>query len=151
MRNGLLVALLGLVVVSLIVVGLPPGRAASPAQPRGRAPVVNAQPHDAGPAKVSGARGYLVALGQTDGAPLGRDREVFGELSRAQRIGDEYGQLALLVSGRLFSVPTGTPVVIVHTRGTEMSQVRILEGSKAGQTGWVMDSQIRVTTAARRD
>jgi hypothetical protein len=99
--------------------------------------------------KISGARGYLVAIGQTDGVPLARDREAINALVRTNRIGDDYGQLQLLLSGRFFHVPTGTPVLIINT-SWDLSQVRVLDGPQTGQTGWVIDDQIRITTAAPR-
>jgi hypothetical protein len=68
------------------------------------------------------------------------DEKTLDEVVHAVAVGDKYGFVELMESGRVFSVPNNTKVLVLDKGGflySEKSKVRILEGLWAGKAGWV--------------
>lgn len=55
---------------------------------------------------------------------------------------DEQGQVLLIASGRIISVPRGTKVRVIDI-GTFIRKIRVLEGSQEGLSGWVAAEYVK--------
>ena len=79
---------------------------------------------------------------QIDGSeivPLAADEAAFDAFTRAATRNDTFGINDLIQAGKLFTVPTGTKVLVIDMGGFLGSrlQVRVLEGPRTGRAGWV--------------
>jgi hypothetical protein len=84
---------------------------------------------------TTGSDGFLAA-GALDLIPVAVDEAAFDEMNHAAVVKDEPGLRQLVSAGRVFNVRRNASVrVIGHTLAK--TQVRILDGPKAGQAGWV--------------
>jgi hypothetical protein len=64
------------------------------------------------------------------------DTDAYDELLKACVAKDNYGIGNLILSGRVFNVKNDTRILVLDL-GFAKTQVRILEGQKAGMSGWV--------------
>jgi len=60
----------------------------------------------------------------------------FDRLNQLLAAGDRVGANALVLSGRVLIVPGGTQVRVID-RGFFKTEIRIMEGTYAGRSGWV--------------
>ena len=72
--------------------------------------------------------GHPVVLGVTDA-----DLDAFTKASVA---GDKAGVAELYLAGRIIDTPSGTRVLVID-RSTFKRKVRLMDGPRTGQTGWV--------------
>ena len=84
--------------------------------------------------KSVGIEGHLSGGGER--IPVAVDETAFNEWIKTRTANDKMGQVELLTSGRVFSVPTNTRVLVIDI-GFVKSKVRILEGESIGRSGWV--------------
>jgi len=99
--------------------------------------------------KISGARGHLITEASSQEVLMTRDLAANKALVRSILIKDEIAQMELFLSGRIFRVPAGTPILIINT-SWDLSEVRFLDGQHVARTGWTLDRYIQITTAAPR-
>lgn len=64
------------------------------------------------------------------------------DLSKASTARDSIGLLEMLTSGRAFRVAVGTRVRVID-QGIETSRVRMLDGPRAGQAGWLLTRNLK--------
>jgi len=93
---------------------------------------------------ASARPGETLFTWRQDGKPVyaARDPFAFRELHKASEANDAEGFLALIKSGRVFTVENETPVRVLEVRGVPVMPVaayefRAIEGQAKGQTGWV--------------
>lgn len=67
---------------------------------------------------------------------LAIDRDSLDAFTKASVAKDTIGVAALVLSGRLFEVPSGTRCLVID-RSFGAHQVRIMEGDQFGTSGWV--------------
>jgi len=67
---------------------------------------------------------------------LGASKESYDAFLDAQIATDSFGTSELLQSGLIFSVPADTKILVIDSTFA-MRKVRILEGERIGQIGWV--------------
>jgi hypothetical protein len=62
---------------------------------------------------------------------------------KAQELNDKHGMYQAV--GRAFAVSSGVKVLVLDVGVTDprLREVRILDGSQEGRSGWLMSSQIR--------
>jgi hypothetical protein len=90
-----------------------------------------------------GEEGHLVRLDpEQKWLPLGTTKGAFDELVSAKAANDRHGIGELLVSGRVFTVPSGTRILCLDL-GFTKSKVRILDGEHAGAAGWTYTEHLR--------
>jgi zinc-ribbon domain len=68
--------------------------------------------------------------------PVAVDQDSSDQLIKAQAINDQHAVVQLLLAGKVLSVNDGTKVKVIDSTFT-LRQVRILEGSHEGRSGWV--------------
>ncbi len=82
-----------------------------------------------------GSEGYLRS--STADIAVMRTPEILDEFVKAAVNKDTYGQKDILLNDtKSFFVPAGTKVLVIDKTTTTI-QVRVLEGKRAGEAGWV--------------
>lgn len=84
----------------------------------------------------------IVQSGDFDDIYLAIDKDAFDKWVNAVNANDKMGVSDLLYSGELFSVPSGTKVLILDI-SWGAHKVRILEGDKYGKTGWLPSEYLK--------
>jgi len=107
--------------------GAPAGRAAPSEAERPEAPTV---------APNVGDGSYLRLPDSDAEVVLAVDLDAFDEFVKASVATDKYGIAELMLAGRIFSVASGTRVLVIETKLFK-NRVRIVEGPETGQAGWV--------------
>jgi len=107
---------LGFIVLIWVIGSLLPESAETKAQALGGEGVV----------RIEG--GHPVVLGVTE-----TDLDAFTKVSVA---GDKAGVAELYLAGRIIDTPSGTKVRVID-RSTFKRKVRLMDGPRAGQAGWV--------------
>jgi len=74
--------------------------------------------------------------------PVAVTKEAFDQWSKARVAKDEYGMVALLSSGLVFTPSSRTQVLVID-KDTYITKVRILQGEYTGQSGWVAYEYVR--------
>jgi hypothetical protein len=67
---------------------------------------------------------------------LAVDKKALDDFTKASVAKDTIGVAAMVLSGRLFEVPSGTKCLVID-RTFAARQVRIMEGDQFGASGWV--------------
>jgi hypothetical protein len=75
--------------------------------------------------------------------PVGVDDAALKEILTSFRVKDRDGMIQLLVTGRAFSVPNGTKVLVVEHGSMYVRKIRVLEGAQKGRAGYVPDEWIK--------
>lgn len=85
--------------------------------------------------QTAGSDTKLVAPG-LDNVPVAVDEKAYEAMMNAAAVKDDQGITNLILAGRVFTVSNSTKVQVISP-GFLKAQVRILEGPKAGRSGWV--------------
>ncbi|MBA7670164.1 hypothetical protein ES703_78308 [subsurface metagenome] len=90
----------------------------------------------------TGERGYLHSgVGQV---VLGVDKKTLKEMNAAVIAKDTFGLDKLIKSGRIFTVPDGTKILMLDSGWSFLvEKVRILDGKYRGKAGWVPYERVR--------
>jgi len=75
-------------------------------------------------------------------APVAISEGAFSEWRKAKIANDDRGQVLLIASGKILTVKSGTPILVIDT-GMAIRKVRILEGDFADASGWVYVEHIK--------
>jgi hypothetical protein len=74
--------------------------------------------------------------------PLARTKDALNRYNRASAVDDQQEYLNLILGDEMIFVPNGTKVTIIDP-GFSVYQVRVLDGSEAGSSGWVPREWVR--------
>lgn len=89
-----------------------------------------------------GSRGVLADTGGRLVA-VGMDENALLKFHQALRIKDRQGSTALLLSGRVFSVATGTNIMVIDYGSVGIRKIRVLDGDRKGLSGFVHEESIQ--------
>lgn len=81
-------------------------------------------------------------FGSSDGVVLlGTDEQTYEDLVWAMGAKDVYGLQELLASGKIFADQDDTQVLVIDRTAT-LAEVRILEGTNQGRSGWIIHEAV---------
>lgn len=131
---GCLAPLLAVFAVIWLCGSLPSGDDSTPSTPSG----------DDSTPSTTFMVGDAAVLHSDQGQPLlvAVDKDTLDAAIDAAIAGDDYAGAELVLTGRLFSVDSGTRVLVIDL-ALFATKVRILEGPYAGTPGWVVDEALR--------
>ncbi|HNQ79119.1 MAG TPA: hypothetical protein PKJ37_10550 [Acidobacteriota bacterium] len=105
------------------------------------APTAKSDTYTANGLKSPGYKGKLYSsAAQTTLVAV--DKKVLSELTRTLSSHDETGYYELLLSGKVYEVDNNTSVLILQTQYGAY-EVRILEGERKNEKGWVFDGNLK--------
>lgn len=97
-----------------------------------------------GNSSSSGTVGNQTVLQVPGGASalIAVDQQSFDALNKVVATNDKYGLTNLMAENKVFLVSSGTKILVID-RSLFTTRVRILEGPRAGQSGWVPSEWVR--------
>jgi hypothetical protein len=95
------------------------------------------------PALSVGEEGTIDSGGEI--TPVGISESAIEAWTKARVAKDQHGMFLLMNSGEIFSVKTGTKVLVIDTAMAKR-KIRILAGEKTGASGWVSEDYVKKIT-----